>query len=226
MDHNFIYLVWKNPETRRNYIIGKLSRNGYYTFEYCEEYREAEASGWEYLKAFPEDKKYVSDALFASFASRLPDPKRKDIKEVLAKYGMKEYDGYELLRNGGGKLPIDTYEFVDPIFPDEESICRRFYIVGVRHVSGCLGNDCRANEFLTINEELVLETEPNNESDVYAVKVMSKDSNVIGYIPRYYSHSVYNRLNKGMTYSCRIIEMNCECENCIRVELKMPAPAR
>ena len=32
--------------------------------------------------------------------------------KILEKYGLAQYDGYELLRKNGGRLPIDTYEFV------------------------------------------------------------------------------------------------------------------
>ena len=42
-------------------------------------------------------------------------PKRRDIKEILEKYEMTEYDPYELLKRNGGRLPIDNYEFICPI---------------------------------------------------------------------------------------------------------------
>lgn len=84
MKHEFLYLVWKHPESGKSYTVGKLIReNG-----------------------------YQSDKLFLLFSSRLPDPKRKDIKEILDKYGLDEYDGYELLKRSGGRLPIDTYELI------------------------------------------------------------------------------------------------------------------
>lgn len=69
--------------------------------------------GWEYLRSFPEEKVYESPALFAAFASRLPDPKRKGIEDILRKYGLDDCGGYELLRKSTGRLPIDTYEFID-----------------------------------------------------------------------------------------------------------------
>ena len=85
-----------------------------YAFEYCNEYKDAQKSGWNLIQAFPEVKKYESKELFPAFAGRLPDKKRVNIAEILKKYGLDSYDGYELLKKSGGRLPIDTFEFVKP----------------------------------------------------------------------------------------------------------------
>lgn len=78
-NHNFLYIIWENPNTKRNYIVGKLERTGSgFSFEYCDEYQDALNAGWAYIASFPEDKKYESVELFAFFQSRLPDKKRKE----------------------------------------------------------------------------------------------------------------------------------------------------
>ena len=56
------------------------------------------------------------------FSSRLPNPKRRDMDKILEKYGLAQYDGYELLRKNGGRLPIDTYEFICPESLDCEKV--------------------------------------------------------------------------------------------------------
>lgn len=223
-EHNFLYLIWKDPISRRNFTVGKLTKGEKYTFEYCEEYKSALEAGWSLLNAFPYDQSYESGTLFAAFASRLPDPKRRDIDDILKKYGLDKYDGYELLKNSSGKLPIDTYEFIDPIFPDDETIEKEFYIMGIRHYMPCSGKDCVLRSDLKIGDELSFSPEETNQYDQYAVSVHLQDGTKIGYIPRYYSKSVYQRLEKGMTYLCRIIELSPDhdCENCIRVKLTMP----
>ena len=116
--NRFIYLIWKDPITRNNFIVGKISRNEKYTFEYCGEFEKAEKYGWLKLEGFPEKKVYESDILFPVFASRLPDKKRRDIDKILEKYELSEYDEFELLRKSEGRLPIDTYSFIDPISPE------------------------------------------------------------------------------------------------------------
>ena len=221
---DFLYLIWKDPKTRRNYIVGKLTRGSAYTFEYCEEYKEAKKAGWEYLKAFPENARYRSQNLFAAFASRLPDPKRRGIEGILRNYGLSEFDGYELLRKSTGRLPIDTYEFVEPIFPDDEAIDKNFYIVGIRHNASCRGQACGDLPAVALGDKLKLRPEPENKFDACAVSVHLSDGEMLGYIPRYYSKGVSERLADGVTYSCRIIEINQEqgCASCLRVNLKMP----
>ncbi len=224
-NRDFLYLIWKDPRSRRNFTVGKLSRGDTYSFEYCEEYERAKEVGWEFLKSFPEDRVYKSPSLFAAFASRLPDPKRRNIEDILQKYGLSEYDAYELLRKSTGRLPIDTYEFVDPIFPDDQTVEKEFYIVGIRHASGCCGKDCGRLPVAGLGDELVLQLEPENEHDEFAVAAYTQRGEMLGYVPRYYSESVSTRLGRGMTYTCRVIEVNekdHDCENCLKVLLKMP----
>ena len=115
IDTDYLYLTWKNPHSMHNYTVGKLSRlKDGYSFEYCDENELAIADGWMGVPAFPEMKKYKSKELFPVFSSRLPYKKRKNIDIILKKYGLQIYDGFELLRASGGRLPIDTYEFVIP----------------------------------------------------------------------------------------------------------------
>ena len=96
----------------RKYIIGKLIHGSMYKFEYSEE-DGTMGVDWQPLVAFPERRVYESEILFPVFSSRIPDRKRRDIQKILDKYGLKEFDEFELLRKSGGHLPIDTYEFLD-----------------------------------------------------------------------------------------------------------------
>ncbi len=71
-----LHVIWKNPGTERNYIVGKLEKTDKgFSFEYCDEYEEALNDGWAGIESFPEDKKYESNILFPVFQSRLPDKK-------------------------------------------------------------------------------------------------------------------------------------------------------
>lgn len=224
-EHDFLYLVWKNPQNRRNYTVGKLSRNADgYTFEYCNESKLAQADGWNMIQAFPEIKKYESKDLFPAFSSRLPDRRRRNIEEVLKKYHLDCYDGFELLKRSGGRLPIDTYEFVDPIFDEDVTVEKEFYIAGIRHSSGCEGANCQNRPDLSLSMKLLLVPEPTNEYDANAVQVQTENKHILGYIPRYFSKSISNRLNNGMTYECTIIELcdNQNCQECVKVKLVMP----
>jgi len=128
-DRDYLLLIWKEPKTRRTYIVGELSKNGKFEFSYGYEVQEAIAAGFELLISFPEiDKVYQNDNLFSVFMSRLPDPKRKGIKAILEKYGLTDYNAYELLKRSGARLPIDNLEFINSIFDFEsEKIIKQFF---------------------------------------------------------------------------------------------------
>ena len=164
--------------------------------------------GWGMLRPFPEEKVYRSDKMFPVFSCRLPDPKRRDIDSILKKYGMEKYDEYDLLKKSGARLPIDSYEFIDPIFPDDESIMRKFFVSGVRHVSKCDGKDCCLMNVVNAGDELELVLEPENPVDKFAVALYTHSGDKVGFVPTYYSGQITHRLNMGMTYLCEVLEVN------------------
>lgn len=222
---NYLLLIWKDPETRRNYTVGKLTRGDFFTFQYYGEAENAEEAGWKLLGAFPTYREYRSNTMFPVFSSRLPDKKRRDIQNILEKYGLMEYDEFELLRRSGARLPIDTYEFIDPISPDDKEVTREFYITGIRYHSACQGSDCGALPGVKVGDMLLLEEEPENAYDPMAIRVLTQEKDVLGYVPRYYNKAILARLHDGMGYSCKITEVNANmrnCSECLKARLTMP----
>lgn len=223
---DYIFVVWQDPKSRSKFVIGTLTRNGHYEFTYGEELEQAKACGFMPLVAFRSfEKKYKEDALFPTFSCRLPDAKRKDIDRILADYGLTEYDEFELLKKSGARLPTDTLEFIDPIFDEQEEVDRKFFVAGMRYYLDCGGKNCGAISRLLAGTELCLQREPSNQHDPYAVQITTKESVKLGYIPRYYSEAVSKRLEGGMSYTCQVVEHNCEkmCGECLKVKLQMPA---
>lgn len=222
---DFLYLIWKDPQTRRNFTVGKLTHGEKYQFEYCADCALALQHGWRKLDAFPEEKVYDSELLFPAFSSRLPDPKRRDITKILEKYELASYDEYELLRRSGARLPIDTYEFIDPIFPEDKSIQRDFFIMGIRHSTPCNGQDCDYLPMISTGALLNLRPEPENDYDPMAICIETQKGEHLGYVPRYYNQGILERLLRGLSYSCRVLEVNLEnnCSECIKVRLNIPS---
>lgn len=223
-NHNYLLLIWKDPSSRRNYTIGKLTRSDMFYFEYFGEYELAKKAGWRELEAFPDNKVYENTELFLPFSSRLPDKKRRDIKVILEKYDLPAYDEFELLRKSGARLPIDSYEFVDPIFPEDRTVKREFYIMGIRHVTDCEGKNCPNLPNVSIGDQLIFVEEPENKNDKNAIRVETANGEPLGYVPRYYNQSVLERLKKQSTYSCEVIDVNQNgsCAECIKVRLSIP----
>lgn len=222
---DYLYLVWKEPNSRRQYTVGQLVKNGGYEFSYGFEVVEAIKSGFQPLIVFENiDKTYKSPIMFPAFSSRLPDKKRNGIEKILKKYNLDEYDEYELLKKSGAKLPIDNLEFIDPIIDfNAVQIIRLFYLAGPRHYMGCSGNDCSHAIDIKVGDMLKLLPEPENEYDPNAIKVLSEHNKHIGYVPRYYSKEVNSALNYKYTYSFIVCEVqqNKMCNECIRAELRL-----
>jgi hypothetical protein len=208
--HETIRIVWKDLETRRRYQIGQLSRNDDYQFSYGLEVMDAIKNGFKPLLAFDDlTKTYKSKVLFQSFASRLPDKKRKDIEDILKKYDVNSYDAFEMLKKSGARLPIDSLEFIDPILKDQTDVKRNFFLAGTRHYLGCeKSHDCYDSFEVTKGENLK-----------FAIKVLNLGNEHLGYIPRYYSEEVFKRIKNGNKYEISVKNSwkNNFCDECIFV---------
>ena len=222
---DYLYLIWKSEKSRRQYIVGQLTKNGGYKFQYSNEVHDAIKDGFSPLLSFDDlEKTYSDEKLFSVFASRLPDRKRRDINKILEKYRLKEYDEYMLLKRSGARLPMDNLEFIDPILDtDEANISRTFYIAGVRHYLNCKGEECSNAENVTRGDEIFLSREETNIYDKYAVKMLNASGLLLGYVPRYYSKSISEILEKGKHVSCHVynVEKNRNCSECIKVIMQI-----
>lgn len=214
---DYLYLIWKNPQTRLRHIVGTLKRNDKYEFQYSNDAQNCqEKNGFNLLVSFPDiNKKYVSDKMFPEFLSRIPGPTRIDIDEILEKYGLTSYDDFELLKKSGAKTSLDTLEFIDPILNlKSKNITREFYIAGTRHY--CTKDN---EEKIQKGDNVVLIPENTNEVDKNAIK-MEINNIFVGYVPIYYSESVSKYLEKNNNnYICKVIEKTGNCEECLKVVL-------
>lgn len=156
-----MWLVWKQPTTRRRYKIGALTYDGdEYIFKYTEpEINDAQLAGFRYFPGFEDiSKKYKSKELFANIDTRLPNNARADYLEILNSYNL-EFDSSKLdiLKATKGRLVTDNYEFV-PAF-DTNKV--EFDIAGTRHCPDV--KECK--QIIQINDKLLLELESDNKYD-------------------------------------------------------------
>lgn len=223
---DYLYLIWKCSSTRRQYIVGQLSKNGQYEFQYCEEIEEALHAGFMPLVSFERiDIVYTCKELFPVFSSRLPDRKRKDIRRILEKYGLKEYDAYELLKRSGARLPIDNLQFIDPILDFESEFVKSFYLAGTRHYLGCNGSSCEETVMVTRGDEVFLKHEEENSHDQNAIGVFNEQQQLLGYIPRYYAKAFVRFIEEKRICESHIVNVGKEksCDECIGIAVKISA---
>ena len=206
---NELWLIWKEPMSRRRYKVGILRmEENKYIFKYSNpELDEALKVGFSYFPGFMDlSKTYENEELFANILTRLPNTKRPDYLEILNYYNLeKDSSNFEILKATRGRTFTDNYEFV-PAF-DSNKI--EFDVAGTSHCEDV--NKCK--EYLKVNERLYLEPEPNNSSDSNAIKVIFRENNKsfhLGYVPRYYCKELLKELNKGVEYSAMIQSLNLE----------------
>ncbi len=206
-ERDYIYMIWKDPKTRRNFTVAELSKNGTFKFRYTHDIEKAIEHGFEPLLSFNDiNKTYENNIMFPVFSSRLPDRKRRDIDEILKKYELKEFDSYLLLKRSGAKLPIDNLEFIDPILSTNEKVKRIFYVAGSRYY---LKN--KDIKYIKIGDILTLKAEYENEKDPNAIKILNDKGLHLGYIPRYYSKNIKEAFAINKKVICKII--NIENDN-------------
>lgn len=206
--------------------VGTISYdNSIYIFNYSDEYK-SNSNNTPIFPFIDLSSEYTCPKLFPVFSSRLPDPKRADIKTILSKYGMEEYDEFTLLMKSRGRLPIDTLEFV-PEISENEVDGLDTEVAGVSHYNACILFHDHID--LSKGDKLRLELNPENQFDKYAVKVLKAD-NLIGYIPKYYSQMIFETIKKNNNLYAvisNISEHNCteahseQCRSCICIKIKI-----
>lgn len=136
---------------------------------------------------------------------------------VVKRYGLAEYDAYQLLKLSGARLPIDRLYFIDPILKYESPFDRTFFIAGARHYWGCKGEKCEYSVSVESGEELYLVRDEANEFDSNAVLIVNEKRESIGYIPRYYSSAFSRMILEKRKIRCfvKAVGKNKCCSECI-----------
>ncbi len=206
---NQLWLIWKEPTSRRRYKIGILTKEkNEYKFNYVNpELDDARKAGYKYFPGFEDlTKIYESQTLFPNILTRLPNETRPDYLEILNCYNLeKDSDNFEILKATRGRTITDNYEFVPAFDPAKIE----FDVAGTSHCKDIK----KCKKLLEINKKLYLKPEPTNPSDKNAIKIIFKENNKeyhLGYVPRYYCQELLEKLNQGIEYSAMIKSLNLE----------------
>lgn len=205
-----LWLIWQNTETRQRYHVGNLiHEDGVYKFGYENGGRrklsEAMQNGYKPHLAFPEtDRTYVSNRLFGPFSRRLPDKRRPDFSDLLQELGLSaDYTEMDLLRATGGRLATDAYEFVHPLYVENNTFNFDFYIAGWRYYDG----DHVINH---LNPGDTVEFKPHygNPEDDKAVAIVTDSGLKLGYIPAFYSGLMFEVIENNCVFFAKIDGIN------------------
>lgn len=211
-----LWLIWRSssPNNRSRYRIGTLqwdTENNTYTFFYNHDsdLDKAAQYGFTFFPGFDNLKQtYKNDSLFLNIASRLPNPNRDDYLDFLNRYNLDlSSNNFQILCATKGRQITDNFEFV-PSF-NEKKI--EFDIAGVDHRHIVEIQNSVENGTLISGAKLILEREIDSKYDPAAIKVMlpARGKNIfLGYVPRYYSRKLAEKLDSGTDYSAVITRVD------------------
>lgn len=221
----FLWLIWQNSETRQRYHVGNLQyKNERFSFSYDHSGKhrglyEALVNGYRPHLAFPDvNLTYASSFLFPSFKRRLPDPGRPDFQALLKKFGLtRNCSEMDMLYVTGGRLATDSYELVLPILIHENKLVLNFYVAGIRHYI--------KRDMLILNiSDLHLVREPANTHDPFAVRIETQSSQLLGYVPAFYSEFISNMLEKQITYTLNVLDVDEQAIPQLSIRVSLQAP--
>src|SRR5262245_60375287 len=130
--------MWRDEENSRH-KIGQLWREGG-GFRFV--YEAMLPTTFKPLAEFPEHRDetrpYESNYLFATFAERIPSPKRHDAQSILESWGVEHPDDHlEILARSGGIQVTDWIELSEWRAPDDDlSTPLLVRVAGTRHHPG------------------------------------------------------------------------------------------
>lgn len=206
-----LWLIWKEPISRKRYKIGSLTKNNEgYKFNYINpELNEAKTAGFKYFPGFEDlTKTYESSKLFPNILTRLPNSTRPDYLEILNYYNLeKDSDDFAILVATRGRTLTDNYEFVLAFDANKLS----FDVAGTSHSKDIK----KCKEYLKVNKKLYLIPEPDNVYDANAIKIVFEENGKffhLGYVPRYYCKELLNKLKQNIKYSAMIQSVNLESQ--------------
>jgi hypothetical protein len=199
-----LFVLWGEPDGGRRIAIGELWRDDQgFAFGYGHEIDLATEKGFRLLPEFPLRRDlaapYRSPYLFATFAQRIPSPKRPDFDRILESWGVHAQDSQlQILARSGGVQMTDRIELAEYRAADdtlERPLIAR--VSGMKFYTG--------GERLEDDAVVLLAREPQNLRDAHTTAVLTEDGQQVGYVPRQYSQAVARLLDRQVPLIARAL---------------------
>jgi hypothetical protein len=184
-----LYVFWQNPESRRWFPIGILSRTPSGGFEFVYTKGARNASGFvPFGPMIDLSKRYRASDLFPVFANRMLSSKRPEYKRFIQWIAAEKHDNDPLviLSRTGGRRATDTLVvYPKPERNEKDEFDLLFLCHGISH----LPKDA-ADRVCTLKEGDVLYPmlDIRNPHDPNAIALRTDDpAHLIGYVPRFFA---------------------------------------
>jgi len=199
-----LLLVWQEPVSRARYVVGRVTRdNGGYCFRYLpgSDLETAKRKGFDGYLAFPHFDAEYRLGVMESFMTRLPPRSWDDFGKFLNYWHLDSslkdsISDFALLGYTGAALSRDGFRFV-PVFPQLANLEFIVEVAGGRYQD----SPC------AIGEAVHFTTEPDNQYDVDAIRVETRDGRMLGYVMHGLNRQIGEWLENGQL-SGEIVRIN------------------
>ena len=214
MNRSTLFLAWQDKkQTRLWFPVGRLDvydEGPSYCFRYIGGAKRAKCeAGFPPLLEFPHlEETYWSPELFPVFQNRIMNRARPEFADYLRNLDLpEEADPIEILRVNGGSRVTDTYEVFPKLVKQEDgSFTCRFFLHGWRYIKPTAKDRL---DKLTPGEELHMKVQHDNPVDALAVQMLTTDSHMIGYTPRYLANDLAGAMTHAPdAYKARVVKIN------------------
>lgn len=200
-----IYVVWRRGRSERRIKVGLITKNQTegVTFRYLEEgLKKAIPEGFTMYPDFPDTKITYKQNVLETFAQRLTNTERSDIKKYYDYWEISpelKDDKYYVLAQTQGLLPTDNFEFIAEYYP-KKNLKFTSEICGLSHEKVPSGT-------LSVGDQLTWKLEKDNEYDQYAV-LLYKGETKLGYVKTIHSKIFHDSKYKRFNIVVKSLEQN------------------
>lgn len=201
-----IYMVWRKGAGTPRLEVGVLKKitDGQHEFTYLPKAKDLVLShGFTPYTEFPDLGKTYKNNVAEIFGQRLVKTERSDSRTYFDFWEVdqnKLNDKFYLLGKTQGLVPTDNFEFLaDYQYGDDIH-----FVTEIAGLSDTLPLNLGG---ISVGDDLLFETEPENRYDSYAVKIIKTDR-VIGYIKKCHNKIFQDERSKNLKLKVKALDLN------------------
>jgi hypothetical protein len=211
---DLLYLNWKDPASRRWFVVGRLTRvedgtSPGYEFQYVAGVQDALNSGFQLFPVFPRiDEVFRSRELLPFFRNRLMRSSRPDYRSYLSQLGLKPgAEEFSELARSGGRRATEGSEmelFAPPQVLEDGRLETHFFVRALSRIAHALEVAATLKNGVCLRCALDLQNPYNRK----AVLLVTDDNSTIGFVPDYLCDDVSALLARPTQVEVRVAQVN------------------
>lgn len=189
-----LFVAWQDPARRKWIPVGRLWVNqDLYWFAYTQ--GALASTGFVPFGGMSDlNKLYLSKELFPVFLNRIMSKGRPEYSNYLGWLNLADDEPIAMLGRTGGERETDSIIlFPEPQRGVSGELSLHFFSHGLRYLDA--HSMSRVSQ-LVPGEQLLLNPEPSNPEDPFAIRLMTSDGIHVGYCPRYLCEDIHSLIRR------------------------------